>query len=94
MLRWLSLLIDKKVRAAAQRARRYVHEAHPSWRVGGLRLRAEEVGEQGTRYVFAVFYRQPGVTTRPGRYIVVVVRGEEGAVSESDDPRYRISALK
>jgi len=77
-VRALLRYFDRRVKAARERAMGYVRDAKPSCIVTSARLRAEEE----SRYVFAVFHREPDVWVTPGQYQLVAVAKEGDAVEE------------
>ena len=77
-MNWLRRIFDPEVKMARLRAMAYVCACNPSFSVGSARFRAEEP----SRYVFAVFYDEPGVWVTPGRYKLIAVDREGVAVEE------------
>ena len=74
----LRRLFDSNIKAARRRATEFVNTCHPTLSVQSARLRAEEP----SRYVFAVFYSEPEVATRPARYKLVAVARQGDAMQE------------
>ena len=71
----------------------FVEASHQSLSVTNARLRAEEP----SRYVFAVFYQEPGVRVAPGRYKLVAVNRTGAEIEElpaSPGSPYWIGGLK
>ena len=66
------------LRAARERAEAHLRLSHPGWRVTNARLRADEPN----RYIFVLFYDDGGPPVVPGRYRVVAVCKDDGAVRE------------
>lgn len=77
-MRWLSRYFDPSFQAARQRALEHMRARNPSFTLRGTRLCAEEP----SRWVFAVFYQQPGVRTRPDRYQLIAVARDGDAVED------------
>ena len=69
-----------EVAAAQTLAIEYLGTSHPTLTVTDALLRAEE----RARYVFAVFYRQPGPPTVPPRYALLAVAKDAGSVEALD----------
>jgi hypothetical protein len=71
----------------------YVRASNQNLTVSDARLRAEEP----SRYVFAVFYRNPDVRVVPGRYKLIAVARDSDGIDELDttpDSPYWIRGLK
>lgn len=84
---------DPKIRAARCRAIEYVRAHNPNLLVTNARLRAEEP----SRYVFAVFYRDPDLRVVPGRYKLIAMARDGDGIEElnsSPDSPYWIRGLK
>ena len=74
----LRTLSDPHLKAARQRAINHLRRYHPNCHLGTVRLRANEA----TRYVFAVFYRDPTHPTIPDPYLLLAVPRDCSSVEE------------
>jgi hypothetical protein len=75
-------MLNRQIRIAGRRAKKIVEAAHPSFTTCGALLRADEP----QRYVFAVFFEEPTVMTRPTRYKLVAVSRDFHILEELDPP--------
>lgn len=92
-LRRFTRAFDPAFRAAREKAIGHIRSGHPDWRVVNVAVRAEEP----VRFVFAVFYQEPGVQVVPGRYTIVAVGRLSGSVEDlplSPQSPYWIRDLK